>query len=125
MILNATLHQIMWPEIIQLLKSRGYSQKRLAKATGVDQSTICRLGDGRAPEPRYSAGAALIELAGGAEALASAHGIDVAAFFGRTQAGVFCDPLTPDTYETKQPPALTGQAQAAIQTIAKMGAINV
>ena len=67
----------MWPKIIQLLQTQGFSQAKLAELVGLDQSTICRLGDGRAPEPRYSAGEALIELAGGREALLQQHGISV------------------------------------------------
>jgi len=55
----------MWPKIIELLKSQGFSQKALAELVGVDQSTICRLEAGRGPEPRFSAGMKLIELAGG------------------------------------------------------------
>jgi predicted transcriptional regulator len=73
----------MWPQIIRLLKSVGLSQRALAERVGVDQSTICRLADGRAPEPRFSVGLALIELAGGPEKLASEHGILVGAFGGR------------------------------------------
>lgn len=60
----------MWPQILRLLQSNGYSQSKLAELVGVDQSTICRLADGRAPEPRYSVGEALIDLAGGRLALA-------------------------------------------------------
>jgi len=59
----------MWPQIIQLLQSDGYSQAKLATLVGVDQSTICRLGDGRSPEPRFSVGEALIALAGGRQSL--------------------------------------------------------
>lgn len=70
----------MWPQIIKLLKESGYSQQALAESTGVDQSTICRLGDGRAPEPRYSVGTKLIELAGGESTLKQAHAIDVRRF---------------------------------------------
>lgn len=70
----------MWPQIIKLLKESGYSQQALAESTGVDQSTICRLGDGRAPEPRYSVGAKLIAIAGGGNCLKEKHGIDVQAY---------------------------------------------
>lgn len=59
----------MWPQILRLLQSDGYSQSRLAEIVGVDQSTICRLSDGRAPEPRYSVAEALIALAGGRQSL--------------------------------------------------------
>ena len=69
----------MWPQIIRLLKAKGFSQRKLAEAAGVDQSTICRIAEGALPEPRYSAGIALIELAGGAEALAEEYGIQVVA----------------------------------------------
>lgn len=64
----------MWPQIIKFLQSQGMSQAKVADRVGVDQSTICRLADGRSPEPRYSVGEALIALAGGREILA-AHGI--------------------------------------------------
>jgi transcriptional regulator with XRE-family HTH domain len=64
----------MWPQIIKLLQSQGMSQAKVADRVGVDQSTICRLADGRSPEPRYSVGEALIALAGGRESLAE-HGI--------------------------------------------------
>lgn len=70
----------MWPQIIKALKTKGYSQYDLAARTGIDQSTICRLGDGRSREPRYSVGKALIELAGGADALSREHGIQVGTF---------------------------------------------
>lgn len=60
----------MWPQIIRLLQSQGMSQAKMAERVGVDQSTICRLADGRSPEPRYSVGEALIALAGGRECLA-------------------------------------------------------
>lgn len=66
----------MWPQIIRLLQSNGYSQSKLAELVGIDQSTICRLSDGRAPEPRYSIGEALIALAGGRDAVA-AQGIAI------------------------------------------------
>ena len=82
----------MWPRIIQLLQSRGYSQAKLAAQVGVDQSTICRLGDGRSPEPRYSVAEALIELAGGRLAL--------------EQAGIELRPLAPP--ETNTEPASAG-----------------
>lgn len=59
----------MWPKIIELIQSKGLTQKAIAQRVGVDQSTICRLSDGRAPEPRFSVGQALIELAGGANEL--------------------------------------------------------
>lgn len=68
----------MWPQIIRLLKEQGFSQRKLAEKAGVDQSTICRIADGSLPEPRYSAAVVLIDLAGGAERLATDHGIDVA-----------------------------------------------
>jgi predicted transcriptional regulator len=71
---------MMWTQIIQLLKSVGLSQQALAERVGVDQSTICRLADGRAPEPRFSVGLALIEMAGGAEKLERVHGIRVGNF---------------------------------------------
>lgn len=60
----------MWPQIIKLLQTQGMSQAKVADRVGVDQSTICRLADGRSPEPRYSVGEALIDLAGGREVLA-------------------------------------------------------
>lgn len=66
----------MWADIINLLLAAGHSQKALADKVGVNQSTICRLVDGEGPEPRWSVGAALIAMAGGAEQLAQ-HGIDV------------------------------------------------
>lgn len=67
----------MWPQIIKLLQSQGLSQAKVAERVGVDQSTICRLADGRSPEPRYSVAEALIHLAGGREFLAQS-GIAVA-----------------------------------------------
>ncbi len=70
-------HLPMWPQIIRLLKSQGFSQRKLAERAGVDQSTICRIADGSIPEPRYSAAVSLIELAGGSERLAAEHGIHV------------------------------------------------
>ncbi len=70
----------MWPDIIRLLLAKGLSQKGLADKVGVNQSTICRLADGEGPEPRYSVGAKLIELAGGCDALAELHGPDVAVY---------------------------------------------
>lgn len=69
------LENIIWPQIIRVLKAHGFSQYTLAERVGVDQSTICRLGDGRAPEPRYSVGRALISLAGGDEVLRLRYGI--------------------------------------------------
>lgn len=76
---NALMHHFaMWPQIIRLLQSQGFSQRKLAEKAGVDQSTICRIADGSLPEPRYSAGIALIDLAGGPERLAAEHGIKVA-----------------------------------------------
>lgn len=75
----------MWPQILRLLQSCGYSQSKLAELVGVDQSTICRLADGRAPEPRYSVGEALIALAGGRSALAH-HGIVQATAVDNTPA---------------------------------------
>lgn len=71
-------HFAMWPQIIRLLKAQGFSQRKLAEKAGVDQSTICRIADGSLPEPRYSAAVALIDLAGGADRLATEHGIHVA-----------------------------------------------
>lgn len=68
----------MWPQIIRLLKAQGFSQRKLAESAGVDQSTICRIADGRLTDPRYSVAVALIDLAGGAERLAAEHGIQVA-----------------------------------------------
>lgn len=59
----------MWPKIIELIQTKGLTQKAIAQRVGVDQSTICRLSDGRAPEPRFSVGRALIDLAGGLETL--------------------------------------------------------
>lgn len=70
------MHCRMWPKIIELLKTQGFSQKALAERVGVDQSTICRLADGAAPEPRFSVGQALIDLAGGPEALRR-HGLQL------------------------------------------------
>ena len=76
---NALMHHFaMWPQIIRLLKAQGFSQRKLAEKAGVDQSTICRIADGSLPEPRYSAAVALIDLAGGADRLATEHGIHVA-----------------------------------------------
>ncbi len=70
------MHQAhMWKKIIHLLISQGYSQRQLAEVTGVDQSTISRIAEGRLSNPRYSVGHALIELAGGSDALAAKHGI--------------------------------------------------
>lgn len=66
----------MWPKIISLLAERGFSQSKVAQLVRVDQSTICRLSEGKAPEPRYSVACALIDLAGGADALRQ-HGIAV------------------------------------------------
>ena len=65
-----------WMNIIRVLQSAGYSQKALAEKVGVNQSTICRLADGEGPEPRWSVGSVLIELAGGRAALAG-QGIDL------------------------------------------------
>jgi DNA-binding XRE family transcriptional regulator len=70
----------MWPDIIRSLLTNGLSQKALADKVGVNQSTICRLADGEGPEPRWSVGAKLIDLAGGPEALAQQHGLDVAVY---------------------------------------------
>lgn len=75
---NALMHHFaMWPQIIRLLLSKGFSQRELAEKVRVDQSTISRLSEGRLPEPRYGAAMTLIELAGGAEHLALEHGIHV------------------------------------------------
>ena len=70
---------INWPKIIALLASRGISQKALASQLGVNQSTISRLAKGAGPEPRWSEGAALIELAGGNEALAPGQPVETGA----------------------------------------------
>ncbi len=67
----------MWPQIIKLLQNQGMSQAKVADFVGVDQSTICRLADGRSPEPRYSVAESLIALAGGRESLAQ-QGIVIA-----------------------------------------------
>jgi predicted transcriptional regulator len=58
----------MWKNLIQHLADQGVSQYAMAKAAGVNQSTICRLaaGDG---EPRYSVAMALIALGGGVDEL--------------------------------------------------------
>ena len=67
----------------------------LAERVGVNQSTICRLADRRTPEPRFSVGVALIELAGGSEKLARDHHI---------QAPEFCrPPIATKTVADTQP----------------------
>lgn len=81
----------MWQKIIKLLKDAGFSQQMLAEKAGVDQSTICRIGDGRAPEPRYSVGVTLIELAGGEDGLRQ-HGIDSRAFVGSVVTAPLASP---------------------------------
>ena len=59
----------MWPKIIEILNGRGFSQKAIADRAGVDQSTICRLALGSGPEPRFTAGRAMIEMLGGDDEL--------------------------------------------------------
>lgn len=92
----------MWPQIIKLLKESGFSQQTLAERVGVDQSTICRLGDGRAPEPRYSVGTRLIEMAGGCDVLKVKYGIDVLAFVTNGDANASNPP------SSVRPPAAQG-----------------
>lgn len=65
----------MWKNLIQHLASKGFSQYAMAKAAGVDQSTISRLAAGQG-EPRYSVGMALIHLGGGFDAL-KGDGIEI------------------------------------------------
>jgi len=57
-----------WKHLILHLSSKGVTQYAMAKAAGVDQSTICRLAGGR-HEPRFGVGMALIKLGGGVDAL--------------------------------------------------------
>lgn len=65
----------MWKQLIQHLGRKGLSQSAMAKAAGVDQSTISRLAAGQT-EPRYNVGVALIELGGGLDELRSS-GVDI------------------------------------------------
>jgi len=58
----------IWKDLIQHLTRKGETQYTMAKAAGVDQSTICRLAGGR-HEPRFGVGMALIKLGGGVDAL--------------------------------------------------------
>ncbi|MDO8903987.1 helix-turn-helix domain-containing protein [Hydrogenophaga sp.] len=53
---------IKWSEVVGLIQKSGRSQQQIASHVGVDQSTVCRLADGRAPEPRYSVGEKLLAL---------------------------------------------------------------
>lgn len=53
---------IKWSEVVGLIQKSGRSQQQIASQVGVDQSTVCRLADGRAPEPRYSVGEKLLAL---------------------------------------------------------------
>lgn len=99
---NALMHHHdLWPKVILALRGKGLSQRDLAERAGVDQSTICRIAAGRG-EPRFSAAMALIELAGGADALAREHGIAVSML-----------------ESPNHPPALTPQAQAATESVAQ------
>lgn len=68
----------MWSQVIRLLRARGLSHYRIASELGVSQSAICRLESGDITEPKYSTGAMLIQLAGGADVLHQ-HGVDVTA----------------------------------------------
>jgi predicted transcriptional regulator len=51
-----------WVETMALLKEAGYSQARLAELCNCSQSTICEIGTGKNPNPRYSIGQKLAEL---------------------------------------------------------------
>ena len=75
--MHQRINSAMWKNLIQHLTLKGFSQYAMAKAAGVDQSTISRLAAGQG-EPRYSVGMALIVLGGGFDALKS-EGVDVAA----------------------------------------------
>lgn len=60
----------MWKDLIQHLATKGVSQREMAKAAGVHQSTISRIAAGQ--EPGFNAGMALINLGGGFDALTEA-----------------------------------------------------
>lgn len=54
---------IFWGCLIAQLRARGYTQKALAQRVGVNQATMCRLAEGRAPDPRFGVGVALLAIA--------------------------------------------------------------
>ena len=56
------MHHINWRDVVHEITSKGLSQYDIARFAGVDQSTICRIADGRAPEPRYGVAVKLLEL---------------------------------------------------------------
>lgn len=51
-----------WPELINLIMSRGVSQRDISKRLGCAQSTISCLLIGKAKEPGHALGQALIQL---------------------------------------------------------------
>lgn len=56
------MQAVNWKELIAGLIAAGWTQQRIAAACGVGQSTISDLAAGRAKEPRYRLGAALMQL---------------------------------------------------------------
>jgi len=49
-------------KIIKELRRRGYTQHDISKACGLSQSVISRLERVKGAEPRYNAGALLVEM---------------------------------------------------------------
>lgn len=81
-----------WPDLISSIQAAGLSQPQIAKECGCAQSTISDLSAGRTRDPRFSIGEALKALG---ERCAAAGG------------GVA---------KPNPPPALAGQAPAAINS---------
>lgn len=76
----------IWPEVIGVLLASGFTHNGLARAIGTQQSTISRLYAGKVGDPGFVIGAALIDLAGGADALMSQHGLDVRSYVSSRSA---------------------------------------
>jgi predicted transcriptional regulator len=51
-----------WKKLIDELSDLGVTQQQIAKACGVSQASVSDLKIGNAQQPRYSFGAALVDL---------------------------------------------------------------
>ena len=57
-----------WPNVIDTLRKRGWTQVLLAARLGVAQSAVSDLGRGVTKEPKYSVGLALADMLESGEA---------------------------------------------------------
>jgi transcriptional regulator with XRE-family HTH domain len=67
-----------WVELIADLRSRGWTQNRLADRLGVAQSAISELGSGKTADPRFTTGDALRALHQSGERFADSAEIEAA-----------------------------------------------